>query len=191
MKSESKSTPPTGASTAYDSGTKWFCVHCQPKHEHIAAAHLRKLEGVEVYCPRIRFKRVTRQGPAWVTEAMFPTYIFSRFEFETMNRLVSYSQGVRNILRFGQRYAVIENDVIKNLQQHTDSAEVVVADYRLVPGDGVRIVQGIFKGLDGVVTQILPAKERVKVLLEFLGRTMEVEIKQPAVLSEMGHPLAA
>lgn len=186
-------TPSSGrsAQSPASTGPQWYCVHCQPKHEHIAAAHLRKLEGVDVYCPRIKFKRVTRQGSVWVTEAMFPTYIFCRFDFQTMHRMVSYSQGVRNILRFGQRYAVIEDAIVESLRQHTDSAEVVVADYQIAPGDEVRIVEGIFKGLEAVVTQVLPAKERVKVLLEFLGRTMEVEIKQPAVLPDMSHPMAA
>ncbi len=169
----------------------WYCVHCQPKHEHIAAAHLRKLDGVDVYCPRIKFKRVTSRGSVWVTEAMFPTYIFCRFAFQTMHRKVSYSQGVRNIVRFGQRYPVIEESIVESLRQHADSAEVMIADYQIALGDEVRIVEGIFKGLEAVVTQVLPAKERVKVLIEFLGRTMEVEMKQPAVLPDMLHPLAA
>ncbi len=56
----------------------WYCLRSQPKHEHIAAAHLRLLEGVTVFCPRIRFKRATRQGLVWVTEAMFPGYLFAR-----------------------------------------------------------------------------------------------------------------
>ena len=41
----------------------WYCLRSQPKHEHIAAAHLRRLDQVTVFCPRIKFKRSTRQGP--------------------------------------------------------------------------------------------------------------------------------
>ena len=53
----------------------WYCVRSQYKHEHIAGAHLRKLDGVTVFCPRIRFKRESRRGVVWVTEGMFPCYL--------------------------------------------------------------------------------------------------------------------
>ena len=44
----------------------WFCLRTQPKHEHIAAAHLKDDPGIEIYLPRIRFKRATRRGPVWL-----------------------------------------------------------------------------------------------------------------------------
>jgi len=50
----------------------WFCLRAQPKSEHIAAAHLKRMEGVKVFLPRVRFQRATRQGRVWVTEALFP-----------------------------------------------------------------------------------------------------------------------
>ena len=50
----------------------WFCLRTQPKHEHIAAAHFRGDPDLEVYLPRIRFKRATRRGPVWFTEALVP-----------------------------------------------------------------------------------------------------------------------
>ncbi|HXO97259.1 MAG TPA: transcription termination/antitermination NusG family protein, partial [Chthoniobacterales bacterium] len=56
----------------------WYCLRAQPKREHIAAAHLRILQGVTVFCPRIRFQRATQRGLVWVTEAMFPGYLFAR-----------------------------------------------------------------------------------------------------------------
>src|SRR5580658_9275398 len=82
----------------------WYCLRSQPKHEHIAAAHLRLLEGVTVFCPRIRFKRATRKGLVFVTEAMFPGYLFARFELAEMHRQVRYTHGVRGIVRFADRY---------------------------------------------------------------------------------------
>jgi transcriptional antiterminator RfaH len=86
----------------------WYCLRSHPKHEHIAAAHLRLLEGVHVFCPRIRFKRSTRQGIAWVTEAMFPGYLFASFELTEMHRQVRYARGVSAIVRFADRYPAIE-----------------------------------------------------------------------------------
>jgi hypothetical protein len=36
--------------------------------------------------------------------------------------------------------------------------------------------------LEAVVTRIMPANERVRVLLEFLGRSVETEVASPKVL---------
>src|SRR5260370_42339360 len=78
-----------------------FCVRTQPKHEHIAAAHLRNEGGIEVYLPRIRFKRSTRQGPVWFTEALFPNYLFARFALKAALRLVQHARGGPGVGHFG------------------------------------------------------------------------------------------
>src|SRR5256885_9917179 len=40
----------------------WYCARTQPKHEHIAAANLRKRLGLDVFHPRLRLERATRRG---------------------------------------------------------------------------------------------------------------------------------
>jgi transcription antitermination factor NusG len=40
-----------------------------------------------------------------------------------------------------------------------------------------RVAEGALAGLDAVVTQILPARARVRVLLDFLGRKVEAELE--------------
>ena len=172
-------------------GSAWFCLQSQPKHEHIAAAHLRLLEGVTVFCPRIRFKRATRQGLVWVTEAMFPGYLFARFELAKMHLRVRYAHGVRGIVRFAGRYPTIEEGGLAQLRDHTGVAEVKELSYDLSEGDEVEIVGGAFVGLEAVVTQVMSGKERIKVLMDFLGRKMEAEVQCTSVLRQMSHPLAA
>jgi transcriptional antiterminator RfaH len=169
----------------------WYCLRSQPKHEHIAAAHLRILEGVTAFCPRIRFRRVTRQGTVWVTEAMFPGYLFARFGLTEMHRQVRYAHGVCGIVRFADRYPTIDERALEQLRAHTGDSEVKELSYKLAQGDDVRIVEGAFAGLEAVVMQVLPAKERVKILMDFLGRKIEVEVEHANVLRQMAHPLAA
>lgn len=169
----------------------WYCLRAQPKHEHIAAAHLRMLTGVMVFCPRIRFKRATRQGLVWVTEAMFPGYLFARFELAEMHRQVGYAHGVAGIVRFGDRYPTIDEGALVQLRDHTGGTEVKEVDYRLSQGDDVKIAEGAFAGLEAVITEVLPAKQRVKVLMDFLGRKMEAEVERSSVLRQVAHPLAA
>jgi transcriptional antiterminator RfaH len=160
----------------------WYCLRSKQKHEHIAAAHLRELEGVSVFCPRVRFKRPTRQGLVWVTEAMFPSYLFARFDLAEMHRQVTYTHSVREIVRFTDRYPIIEDEVIAELRECVGIADVQELDYTPTEGDRVKISEGAFAGVEGVVTHILPARERVRVLMEFLGRRMEAEVQLSSIL---------
>jgi transcriptional antiterminator RfaH len=160
----------------------WYCLQAKHKHEHVAAAHLRELKGVTVFCPRIRFKRQTRTRVVWVTEALFPGYLFARFELARMHRVVAYTQGVRNIVRFANRYPSIDEATVAELCDYVGEKEIRVVQYEPSPGDHVRIGEGAFAGLEAVVIHMLPARARVRVLMEFLGRTIETELEQSALL---------
>jgi transcriptional antiterminator RfaH len=171
-------------------GPAWYCLRSQPKHEHIAAAHIRLLEGVTVFCPRIRFKRLTRQGLVWVTEAMFPSYLFAHFDLGERHRQVRYAHCVIGIVQFGNRYPIIEEGTLLFLRDQTGVAEVKELTYELSQGDQVKVVGGVFAGLEAVITQILSAKERVRILMDFLGRPMEAEVERSSILPQAVHPLA-
>jgi transcriptional antiterminator RfaH len=170
---------------------RWFCLKSQPKHEHIAAAHLRQMTGVEVFCPRLRFKRPTVRGPKWFEEAMFPGYLFSRFHFAARHKEVRYAMGISNIVRFGEHYAAIDDSVIASLRETTNGEQIAVIESDIKVGDNVKIVEGTLRGLEAVVTNILSGRERVRVLLNFLGREIQAELQRPAVLPAKRHPLAA
>lgn len=162
----------------------WFCVRSHPKHEHIAAQHLRRMEGVEVFLPRIRFRRKIRKELAWVTEALFPNYLFAKFEWESSLRKVHHAPGVTTVIHFGTHWPAIPDSVMHELREKFGNEELHVIDTTLVVGDRVRIETGIFHGLEALVTQVLPARERVRVLLDFLGRQTPVEIATDAVVKQ-------
>src|SRR5215469_15004973 len=134
----------------------WYCLRSKPKREHTAAAHLRTLAGVTVFCPRIRFKRVTRQGTVWVTEALFPTYFFAHFELAAMHRQVEYTQDVRGIVRFANQCATIEEEVLTQLREHLGVQEIKDLAYTPSEGDNVTIMAGAVAGVEAVITQVLP-----------------------------------
>jgi len=160
-------------------GPLWFCLKAAPKQERLGAAGLKQLHGVEeVFAPRIRFRKVTRRGPVWFVEALFPGYVFARFFFPELHRQVIYVPGISSIVRFGPTVAVVNQDTIDGLRQLADAEELIVLNHQVKPGDSVEIATGPFLGLSAVVTQVLPARERVKVLLEFLGRSLEAELSE-------------
>jgi transcriptional antiterminator RfaH len=169
----------------------WYCIRSQRGHEQIAATYIRRLDGVTVFCPRIRFKKSSRRGVVWVTEAMFPGYLFARFALPKMHRQIQYAHGVWGIVRFGDRYPAIEDAVLAKLRNHTNDAEVTELNYELSEGVQVQITGGPFAGLEAVVTKVLPAKQRVKILMEFLGTKLEAEVGNSNVLPQSVYPLPA
>ena len=161
----------------------WFCLRAEPKREHLAATTLRRRFEIECLSPRLRFRKLTQRGPVWFVEAMFPGYLFARFVYPTQHRAVESSHGVRGILRFGQRLATLPENTIIALQSKAGAEEVVVTiDSSPKIGQPVHIVEGPFQGLEVVVTQLLPARERIRVLLDFLGRSLEMEVPAGKVL---------
>jgi len=161
----------------------WFCLKAQPKREHLAAIALRRQFGIECFSPRLRFRKMTNRGPVWFVEAMFPGYLFTKFVYLKQHRAVEASHGIRGIVRFGDRLATLPENLVAGLQSRVGSEEVVTIDSSIKPGQAVQIVEGPFRGLEVVVTCLLPAKERVRVLFEFLGRSVEMEIPTAKVLA--------
>jgi len=163
---------------------KWYCLRSQPKHEHIAAAHLRQHAEVEVFCPRVRIQRSTRRGLVWFTEALFPNYLFARFEMALWHARVRSCQGVSGIVRFGDDVPHVPAQALDKLRAYMEDSELKTVSFQIVEGDDVEIVEGPFRGQSGVVKQLLPARERVKVLLEVLGGVTEVNLSLTSVFKE-------
>jgi len=156
--------------------TAWFCLQTQPKREHVAAAQLRRDVHIEVFLPRIRYRRRTRAGAAWVTEALFPNYLFARFNLATQLRRIQAVRGARGVVHFGSRWPAIPEAAIADLQSVMADGEIRVLSEEIRPGDIVEVAEGVFHGLQATVTRVMPRGQRVSVLLDFLGRQTTVEL---------------
>ena len=168
----------------------WYCLRSQPKSEHIAAAHLRALNNVEVYCPRIRFRRMRGKTASWVTEALFPGYLFGRFDREISQKAVTYAKGVSGIVRFGQNLAVVADGTVAELRSLISGTEIhTLPTPEIQEGDSVVVATGVFQGLETLVTRAIPASERVRILLEILGDCREAEVSRQDLIKEGRHLL--
>jgi transcriptional antiterminator RfaH len=126
---------------------------------------------------------MTQRGPVWFVEAMFPGYLFAKFVYSTEHRAVESSHGIRGIVHFGDRLATLPENIVAALQSRVGAEEIVTFDCSIKVGQSVQIIEGPFQGLEVVVTHLLPAKERIRVLFEFLGRPLEIEISTAKVLA--------
>jgi transcription antitermination factor NusG len=162
----------------------WSVIHTQPKCEHLAAALMLGLPGVETYCPRIKFQRNTRRGKVWFIEALFPSYFFARFVPATSIRAVKHSQNVIRIVDFGGQMSPVPDSVIQIIREEMDGQIIKEIHIGVKVGDTVELTEGPMRGLKGIVNSIRNGDDRVKILMEFLGRESLVEVKSSHILTE-------
>jgi transcriptional antiterminator RfaH len=173
---------PTDAMKTTDS--LWYCLRALPKREHIAAATLRRELDLPCFSPRVRFRKLTARGPVWFVEALFPGYLFSKFVYRDAHRRVSSAGPVQCIVRFGDYIPALDDTTIDLLRQSAGEDEVVTVDPEVRAGDSVHVSEGPFQGLVVLVTQVLPGRERVRILLEFLGRQIETDVAREKLLPQ-------
>jgi transcriptional antiterminator RfaH len=172
--------------TRYQPIGSWFCLRAQPKREHIAAACLRQLPEVEVFCPRVRFRKSTSRGPVWFVESMFPGYLFARFDYMVLNRRIRQRPGVTGFVQFGDRLALLPDFLVTEIKDRTGAEEIVEINQTFVPGQTVQVTQGPFQGLEALVTRVTSAKERVEILIEWMGRTLRAEASVADLVPVLG-----
>jgi transcriptional antiterminator RfaH len=126
---------------------------------------------------------MTQRGPVWFVEAMFPGYLFAKFIYSTQHRAVETSHGISGIVHFGDRLATLPENIVSALQSRVGEEEIVTLDCSIKVGQSVQIIDGPFQGLQAVVTHLLSAKERVRVLFDFLGRSVEMELSTVKLLA--------
>ena len=160
----------------------WYSARTKPKHEHIAAANLQKSMNLEVFLPRIRSEKLTRRGLVRVVEPLFPCYLFVRCVIEESLNAIQHTSGVNRIVHFGGKIPQVPDLVIEELQDCFESDDVITVESQLSPGDEVTMATGAFAGMSALVLKSLPARKRVQVLLEILGRATPVEVEREAVI---------
>lgn len=162
----------------------WYCARTKPKHEHIAAANLVKQLGLEVFHPRLRVERATRRGVVRVIEPLFPCYIFVRCPRNEKLNEIRYANGVSSLVHFAERIPTVPDSVIEELQECFAAEEPMAVEERLLPGEEVTLADGAFSGMRASVLRVMPARQRVQVLLDILGRPTAVEVDRKSVTSE-------
>jgi len=162
----------------------WYCARTQPKHEHIAARDLSVRLGLEVFNPRLRIERATRRGVVKLIEPLFPCYIFVRCHLADQVEHVRYATGISSLVHFGPKIPTVADDVIEELRQCFEAEEPMTVQDPLRVGSEVTVADGSLLGSQGVVIKVLPAKQRVQILLDFLGRTTVAEVDRKSLIVE-------
>lgn len=157
---------------------RWYLIHTKPSGEATAQENLER-QGYEVYLPRA--VRPVRRYGRWREHvvALFPRYLFLGLnEGQQALAPARSTIGVANVVRFGQRYAVVPEMVIRELRMRADPESGLhhLGDgSQLTTGASVRVAAGPFDGLQGIF-QSEAGAERVTILLDLLGQVVSTRM---------------
>ena len=153
----------------------WFVAHTHPLKESVAQQHLLE-QGFDVYLPK--FKKIRRHARKVeeVLVPLFPRYIFIGMNMEVARwRSVNGTRGVSYLLTNYDRPAVVPNYVIENLKSNEIAYGIVPVNSLITfaKGDKVRVTDGAFQDQIAIF-EMLDDKQRVQLLLSFLGKEIKV-----------------
>lgn len=161
----------------------WYCLRSKTKREHIAAAFVLQQCGVEVFAPRVALWRKTRIGRKIFVEPLFPGYFFAHFSWGGVGRRILATQGVTGVVRFGHKVPLVPDSVVEDLRLATAKIETSEGERGpLEEGDIVEVLSGCFKGSTAVVHQPVSGGDRVSVLIDFLGRSLTLNVSRSSIL---------
>lgn len=151
----------------------WYALYTKPKKEHQVATYLRG-QGIETYLPTVQRKVRRRDRPDRVV--YFPCYLFARIDFKVVPRSsIAWMPGIRRIVCFGEQPAVVDDQVVRLIRRRLESIEEVGYG-QLRQGDPVRIRAGPLRDLEAIFDCPLSSADRVRILLNVVGRMTPVEI---------------
>jgi transcriptional antiterminator RfaH len=159
---------------------RWYAIYTNGKQE-VRAFHNLQAWGLECFNPMIKEHRRNQfTGIAsLVSRPLFPRYIFARFAPLTLMHKVTFTRGVQRIVSFNDDPCPIDDEVIAFLESRVGGDGFVSLDSPLKVGDKVRIKDGPWKALEGVIERDVQPSERVTLLLSainFQGRlTIETD----------------
>jgi transcriptional antiterminator RfaH len=164
---------------------QWYVVYTHAQAEQIAQTHLER-QGFTVYCPRIRKTRRHARRVMQCASPLFPRYLFVNLDREHCRwRAVRSTIGVSALLSRGDEPLLLDPAVLDRIRDREGEDGLIRLDDDSAPdhwrpGTPLHIHTGPLADCDGLF-QGLGERDRVRVLLELLGRPVMVTVPAQAV----------
>ena len=156
-------------------GNHWYAAYTCTHHEKRVAQQLDDRQ-VENFLPLYRSVRRWKDRRKELQLALFPSYVFVRMDLK--DRLsVLQLPGVVNFVSFGGAPAPLLDSEIEGLRNGLTHDGRVESHPYLVAGRRVRIVDGPFNGLEGIVVR---RKDKLRVVLSIslIQRSVAIEVSE-------------
>ena len=153
---------------------QWYVVHTHVKQEERANQNLRSW-GVETLHAKLKTRRFNQftGAPTYLTQPLFPRYLFAKFNAREQLPKIRFTRGVQNVVCFGENPAPVAEDIIDIIRARIDENGFVKSNDELKPGDKVVISSGPLRNLVGIFERQIKGSDRITILLtaiEFQGR---------------------
>lgn len=163
---------------------RWYVVQTQPHGETKAVGHLKR-QGFETYLPRYLKRRRHARRIEIVEAPLFPRYLFVRIDVSAQRwRCIHSTVGVSRLVCNGEEPTPVGDPVISALRERegTDGLVRLEPRRRFAPGEQVRILDGALASCLGLYEGMADA-DRVKVLLDLLGRKVRVVVDDLSIVA--------
>ncbi len=158
----------------------WYALRSKPRKEDTVWEQL-KFRGIETFYPRMRVHPVNPRSKK--IKPYFPGYLFIKIDLEDSGistfRWMPHTLG---LVSFGGDPAPVPENLIYAIQQRVQDINAAGGELfdGLKPGDKVWIHSGVFAGYEAIFDARIAGKERVRVLLQFLGDPRRVPVELDA-----------
>lgn len=165
-----------------ENAVRWYVVHTNPKQEERAYENLRAW-GVDALSPKLRARRYNEFSGAvsYLSQPLFPRYIFARFNARKLLSKVRFTRGVHKVLSFGDGPVPVDEGVIEIIHSRIDERGFVKGNDDLKPGDKVLIKAGPLRNFVGVFEGQVKNSKRISLLLTTISYQGHLVVNRDAV----------
>ena len=152
---------------------RWYLIYSHFNQEDKA---VKNLSNQDFEC--VSFKTSTYKSGKKNISLLFPRYIFVCFDIKKDNwQKIIYTRGVKNLISSNLTPIPIPCKIIDNIKSLQNNSEFInpFDIFPLYQGKKIRIINGPFKGRKCSFLK-MNSKDRVLVLLSFLGKTLKILI---------------
>jgi transcriptional antiterminator NusG len=173
-----------GTDSEKEDEKQWFVVHCYSGYENkVRYAIEQRIETMgmrdkifDVIVPTEEEIEVKDGKRRTVERRVYPGYILVEMKMDEDSwYVVRNTPGVTGFVGMGNEPTPLRPEEVKQIMARMDrEGPVVVVKFKV--GQKVRIVDGPFNDFIGVVSDIDPDKQKVRVMVNFFGRDTPVEL---------------
>ncbi len=157
---------------------RWYLVRTKQYKERCVQETLDSFVP-ETYLPIARLQ-VCRWGRKIESlGALFPSYLFARFNLESTFYRVQRASGVIGLVCTGEEPAEVDPGIISEIKARAVDGIVEIKKEGLRPGQSVSLMAGPLRGFEAIFDSYISGNERVAVLLA--SARAHVRVVLPAV----------
>ena len=177
-----------GEDDVYDESDKdsprWYVIHTYSGHESKVKQNIEKLvensseesrlkeKIIKVIVPTEDFVEMKEGQRKLKSRKTFPGYVLVKMKVDNESwYLVRNTQGVTGFVGHGVEPVPLTKEEVRRM-----GIEKVYIELDIHVDDGIKVINGPFEGVTGVVEEVYPEKETLKARISMFGRDTLVEL---------------